>query len=242
MARPSSARTTTTATSRRSAARKHSHDVPAYQPGPINRKENKPLDSGARFEHETKVRLQRQGIDVWRNPGIRLKRLSDKGLVTDYGAYLDVLSTIVEERVPEISGRPRYNVIGSLKSQTTEGSAEHKISTEIIDMAWAADSSRTVPFVVIDSKVFSVGQIAQWKELGKMEMVVVLMADELTGTRLQDELVAMAKRRRRMYGRMRNNGYLPPRKAPYRYFATERRYLDRRKQFRAATKANELFA
>lgn len=233
---------TTTANSGRFATLQDRHDVRAFVPGPYNRKENKPLDQGARFEHAVKESLRDQGVDVWRNPGIRAKRLSDKGMVPDYGAHLPALDRYVDRVVPAISGRPQYNVIGSLKSQTVSGSAEHKISTEIMDMAWGADVDRVVPFVVIDSSIFTWGQIAGWKALGDLEMVVVLTSEELTAQRLEQELLAMGRRRSRMYARMRTNGSLPARKGSYRYSRFERRYLDRRHQHRAAAFANDLAA
>lgn len=225
----------------RSAKHTLRHTVPAFTPGPENRKENKPLDQGFRNEQKVMDHLCKQGVDTWRNPGARLQRLTAKGLVPDLGVRLPALERLVAPQTPQVSGRPQYNALGSVKSQSTSGSAEGKIPGEIMDMALASDLTGVPAFVIIDSVVYTNGQLESWKALGEQQQVVVMTTEELHPGALEAALVSMARRRRSLQTRATSTGNLRPRRGNYRYTQAEDAYLRRRRMHMRATAAVENF-
>lgn len=206
-----------TPTAKRSAARLVRSQVPrAYTPGPTPRRNAKVLDAGARIEAklERLINSSKVGVLCWRLPGVRISRISGVTYIPDAGARVPELEGLVRSQEPQIKGRPSYNVLVEFKSQTTTGSAEKKISAAVEDMAHACDELGVVGAVILYTPVLTPLQIETYKRLGRLHSVVVLEDTELAEGNLVEQLVRVARERRRLARRVGPRGGYRPTKRP----------------------------
>lgn len=189
----------------------------AYTPGATNRREAKVLDSGARTEQRVIANLasRKHGFDVWRRPGIRVRRTAGEDYMPDAAGYLPELAGIVSECSPDVlDPRPDYNFIIEVKGQSASGSAKHKIETAINDLAHVSDVLGVPAAMILQAPALSEQRIRALKAEGRLHSVVVLTEDEITHAGLTGELQRVAKERRRLMRRLGPAGGYTPTKNP----------------------------
>jgi hypothetical protein len=170
----------------------------AFVPGAVSRKAAKALDSGTRSEDVAEKLLigRKCMLDVWRNPGVLVPRLSGIGGRPDLAGYMLELRGLAVENAPDVKDpRPDYNVLIEVKAQRSTGSAYLKISTAIVDMAHASDATGAVGIVILDVPVLSPTTISGLKDLGRKHSVVVMTMAEANRVSIREEAIRVAKER-----------------------------------------------
>lgn len=169
------------------------------------RRRNKPVFDGHRSERGIEQIIVDSGVDAWRYPGQRSKSISTPSkYVPDMAAWFPRMDGYGVRAMPNDlkSERREANVIFEIKSQKVSGSVDKKIMATIDDLAYAADSSRAVPVMVLDTPVFKPEMIEMIRSWAKVSLVVVMTKDELamkSGRRkLRAEVVRVAKDRVRL--------------------------------------------
>lgn len=192
----------------------------AYVPGPTNRNNQKPMDSGARAEdvltRKVNNRRYQRGLtgslDMWRRPGIKHTRTSGAGMLPDAAMYMEDVARYSATVQPEIDRRVAYNVVVEIKSQVTSGSALHKIPTAITDLADLCDVKGIAGVLLLRTtdKAVSDAQIVAWKDLGATHCIAVITEGEIDKGLAWPQVIAIAKRRHRLARRVTASGSFRP--------------------------------
>lgn len=210
--------TETSGTRKPRARRRGSQAPPAQDPNGVRRREAKALDAGAQVEADIVKMLRRCGVDIWRRPGIRLQRLTMRGYKPDAAIYFPELAGILSEHTPQVdpTRRPKYHVIVEIKSQYSDGSCKEKIPGSIEHVAHISDGLNLPAIFILDfGDVISAAEVGYFKELGRMNSVLVLTKAEATKAALVEGVQRIHRQRTALLkNRLTPRGCYKPTKRP----------------------------
>lgn len=137
--------------------------------------------SGANGEQRVDDLLTELGLHPQAKSRITGARLSGKAQILDNACYVPELEGLVKA-LPTTAGK--VNVVVSVKTQQSRGSAEQKLAAEIDDLSDFSDKEGLPAVLVLNTPVFTAGQMRELRARAEEAAIAILTVEELRAGKL----------------------------------------------------------